>query len=56
VAEAAGLERPELASKLELPSGALPYSAFRSALQGSSAKLRTKLLAKFGMVEPALPV
>jgi hypothetical protein len=55
VAEAAGTERPELAKKLELPSGALPYLAFRSAVQGilTEAQNEKELLARFGMVEPA---
>jgi hypothetical protein len=55
VAEAAGAERPELAKKLALPSEALPYLAFRSAVQGilTEAQKEKELLARFGMVEPA---
>jgi hypothetical protein len=55
VAEAAGVERPELAKKLELPSEALPYLAFRSAVQGilTEAQNEKELLGRFGMVEPA---
>jgi len=55
VAEAAGVERPELAKKLELPSEAMPYLAFRSAVQGilTEAQNEKELLARFGMVDPA---
>ena len=55
VAEAAGVERPELAKKLALPSEALPYLAFRSAVQGilTEAQNEKELLARFGMVEAA---
>jgi hypothetical protein len=55
VAEAAGTERPELAKKLELPSEALPYLAFRSAVQGilTEAQNEKELLVRYGMVEPA---
>ena len=55
VAEAAGIERPELAKKLALPSEALPYLAFRSAVQGilTEAQNEKELLARYGMVEPA---
>ncbi len=55
MAEAAGIERPELAKKLALPSEALPYLAFRSAVQGilTEAQNEKELLARFGMVEPA---
>jgi len=55
VAEAAGVERPELAKKLRLPSEALPYLAFRSAVQGilTEAQNEKELLARFGMVDPA---
>jgi hypothetical protein len=58
VAEAAGVERPELAKKLELPSEALPYLAFRSAVQGilTEAGNEKVLLAKFGMVDPRRPL
>jgi hypothetical protein len=56
VAEAAAVERPELARKLELPSAALPYLAFRTAVQGivSEARKEKELLLKHGLVEPAL--
>jgi hypothetical protein len=55
VAEAAGIERPELAKKLELPSEALPYLAFRSAVQGilTEAQNEKELLMRYGMVESA---
>jgi hypothetical protein len=56
VAEAAAVERPELARKLELPSEALPYLAFRTAVQGilGEAQKEKELLLKHGLVEPAL--
>jgi hypothetical protein len=55
VAEAAGTERPELAKKLELPSEALPYLAFRSAVQAilTEAQNEKELLLRYGMVESA---
>ena len=56
VAEAAAVERPELASKLELPDEALPYLAFRTAVQGilAEAQKEKELLLRHGLVEPAL--
>ncbi|HET6796852.1 MAG TPA: hypothetical protein VFH40_06795 [Gemmatimonadales bacterium] len=56
VAEAAAVERPELAGKLELPNEALPYLAFRTAVQGilTEAQKEKDLLLKHGLVEPAL--
>jgi hypothetical protein len=56
VAEAAAVERPELARKLELPSEALPYLAFQTAVHGmvSEAQKEKELLMKYGLVEPAL--
>jgi len=56
VAEAAAVERPELGRKLELPSEALPYLAFRTAVQGivSEAQKEKELLLRHGLVEPAL--
>jgi len=58
VAEAAAVERPELARKLELPSEALPYLAFQTAVHGmvSEAQKEKELLMKYGLVEPALDV
>jgi hypothetical protein len=55
IAEAAGVERPELARKLELPAEALPYLAFRSAVQGilAEAQSQLELLTRYGLVEPA---
>src|SRR3954463_14258408 len=55
VAEVAGIERPELAQKLQLPSEAMPYLAFRSAVQGILTEVQNEkeLLLKYGMVEPA---
>jgi hypothetical protein len=55
VAEAAVVERPELARKFELPAEALPYLAFRSAVQGiiAEAQNQQELLFRYGLVEPA---
>jgi hypothetical protein len=55
IAEAAGVERPELPKKLELPAEALPYLAFRSAVQGilAEAQNQMELLTRYGLVEPA---
>jgi hypothetical protein len=55
IAEAAGIERPELVKKFELPAAALPYLAFRSAVQGILAETQTQqeLLARYGLVDPA---
>jgi hypothetical protein len=55
IAEAAGVERPELAKKFELPDAALPYLAFRSAVQGilAEAQSQQELLARYGLVDPA---
>jgi hypothetical protein len=55
IAEAAGVERPELSKKLELPAEALPYLAFRSAVQGilAEAQNQMELLTRYGLVEPA---
>jgi hypothetical protein len=56
VAEAAAVERPELARKLELPDEALPYLAFRTAVQSilAEAQKEKELLLRYGLVEPAL--
>jgi hypothetical protein len=56
VAEVAAIERPELARKLELPDQALPYLAFRTAVQGilTEAQKEKELLLRYGLVEPAL--
>jgi hypothetical protein len=55
VAEVAGIERPELAQKFQLPSEEMPYLAFRSAVQGilTEAQNEKELLVRYGMVEPA---
>jgi hypothetical protein len=55
VAEAAAEERPELASKLELPIEALPYLAFRAAVQGilSESQEQLELLTRYGLVDSA---
>src|SRR3954470_5254176 len=55
VAEAAGIERPELAQKIQLPSDEMPYLAFRSAVQGILTEVQheKELLVRYGMVEPA---
>jgi hypothetical protein len=55
VAEAAVVERPELGKKFELPAEALPYLAFRSAVQGiiAEAQNQQELLLRYGLVEPA---
>src|SRR4051794_28761701 len=55
IGEAAGVERPDLTKKLELPAEALPYLAFRSAVQGilAEAQNQMELLTRYGLVEPA---
>jgi hypothetical protein len=55
VAESAAEERPELARKLELPLEALPYLAFRSAVQGilAEAQSELELLTRHGLVDSA---
>jgi hypothetical protein len=55
IAEAAGLERPDLVQKFELPDAALPYLAFRSAVQGILAEAQTEqeLLARYGLMDSA---
>jgi hypothetical protein len=55
VAEATGVERPELAQKIRLPADEMPYLAFRSAVHGilTEAQNEKELLMKYGMVEPA---
>jgi hypothetical protein len=56
--EAAAVERPELARKFELPREALPYLAFRSAVQAilTEAQNQQELLLRHGLVEPAAEV
>src|SRR3954466_15093768 len=43
IGEGAGVERPELTKKLELPAEALPYLAFRSAVQAILAEAQNQM-------------
>ena len=56
VAEAAGIERPELEQKFVLAPEAMPYLAFRAAARGiaTEAQNAKELLVKHGLLEPAL--
>jgi hypothetical protein len=55
IAEAAGVERPELVKKFDLPDPALPYLAFQSVVQGilAEAQAERELLARYGLLDSA---
>ena len=56
VAEAAGLERPDLEQKFVLAPEATPYMAFRAAARGiaTEAQNEKELLINHGLLEPVL--